>query len=165
MAKLSEKQADLFRGKNWATVVTLREDGSPHATPVWIDTDGENAIVFVDSEPSHALRKRAVLRSGEIAPVRDDALGVAEAMYDPDLVVAYAATEAELESARAVIGVVARRFGGPPLYARVDQLHDSDGAPVVLELEAIEPSLYLDLAPGSAERLADAIIARAQRGR
>jgi PPOX class probable F420-dependent enzyme len=44
MAKLSEKQADLFRGKNWGTVVTLREDGSPHSTPVWIDTDGENVI-------------------------------------------------------------------------------------------------------------------------
>jgi PPOX class probable F420-dependent enzyme len=44
MAKLSEKQADLFRGKNWGTVVTLRSDGSPHATPVWIDTDGENVL-------------------------------------------------------------------------------------------------------------------------
>jgi PPOX class probable F420-dependent enzyme len=44
MAKLSEKQAELLRGKNWGTVVTLREDGSPHATPVWIDTDGENVI-------------------------------------------------------------------------------------------------------------------------
>jgi PPOX class probable F420-dependent enzyme len=44
MAKLSEKQAELFRGKNWGTVVTLREDGSPHATPVWIDTDGEHVI-------------------------------------------------------------------------------------------------------------------------
>jgi PPOX class probable F420-dependent enzyme len=44
MAKLSEKQAELFRGKNWGTVVTLRDDGSPHSTPVWIDTDGENVI-------------------------------------------------------------------------------------------------------------------------
>lgn len=44
MAKLSESQAELFRGKNWATVVTLREDGSPHATPVWIDTDGEDVL-------------------------------------------------------------------------------------------------------------------------
>ncbi len=44
MATLSDTQADLFRGKNWATVVTLREDGSPHATPVWIDTDGTNVI-------------------------------------------------------------------------------------------------------------------------
>ena len=44
MPKLSEKQAELLRGKNWGTVVTLREDGSPHATPVWIDTDGENVL-------------------------------------------------------------------------------------------------------------------------
>jgi PPOX class probable F420-dependent enzyme len=45
MAKLTEKQAELFRGKNWGTVVTLRADGSPHATPVWIDTDGEHVIL------------------------------------------------------------------------------------------------------------------------
>ena len=44
MAKLSEKEAALFRGRNWATVTTLRSDGSPHSTPVWIDTDGENVI-------------------------------------------------------------------------------------------------------------------------
>jgi PPOX class probable F420-dependent enzyme len=44
MAKLTDKQAGLFRGKNWGTVVTLRKDGSPHATPVWIDTDGENVL-------------------------------------------------------------------------------------------------------------------------
>ena len=44
MAKLSEKQAALFRGKNWGTVTTLREDGSPHSTPVWVDTDGERVL-------------------------------------------------------------------------------------------------------------------------
>jgi PPOX class probable F420-dependent enzyme len=44
MAKLSEKQAELLRGKNWGTVTTLRKDGSPHSTPVWIDTDGENVL-------------------------------------------------------------------------------------------------------------------------
>jgi PPOX class probable F420-dependent enzyme len=45
MAKLSEKEAALFRGRNWGTVTTLRSDGSPHSTPVWIDTDGENVIL------------------------------------------------------------------------------------------------------------------------
>jgi PPOX class probable F420-dependent enzyme len=44
VTKLTEKQAELLRGKNWGTVVTLRGDGSPHATPVWIDTDGENVL-------------------------------------------------------------------------------------------------------------------------
>ena len=44
MTKLTEKQAELFRGRNWATVTTLRADGSPHSTPVWVDTDGENVV-------------------------------------------------------------------------------------------------------------------------
>lgn len=44
MSNLTDKQAELLRGKNWATVVTLRKDGSPHATPVWIDTDGEHVL-------------------------------------------------------------------------------------------------------------------------
>jgi PPOX class probable F420-dependent enzyme len=44
MAKLSESQAALLRGRNWGTVTTLRADGSPHSTPVWIDTDGENVL-------------------------------------------------------------------------------------------------------------------------
>jgi PPOX class probable F420-dependent enzyme len=44
MAILTDKQADLFRGKNWGVVTTLREDGSPHSTPVWVDSDGEHVL-------------------------------------------------------------------------------------------------------------------------
>jgi PPOX class probable F420-dependent enzyme len=44
MTTLTDKQAELFRGKNWGTVTTLRQDGSPHSTPVWIDTDGEHVL-------------------------------------------------------------------------------------------------------------------------
>jgi PPOX class probable F420-dependent enzyme len=44
MAILTEKQADLFRGKNWGVVTTLRDDGSPHSTPVWVDSDGEHVL-------------------------------------------------------------------------------------------------------------------------
>jgi hypothetical protein len=126
-----------------------------------VDSDGEVAIVFIDGEPSHALLKRAVLRPDEVAPIRDDAIGAAEAMYDPTLVLAGSATDVQLRFARAVMAEVARRFGGPPLYARVDQVRAADGSPVLLELEAIEPNLYFDQAPGVAERLADAMLARA----
>ena len=45
MAMLSEKQAALFNDRNWGVIATVREDGSPHATPVWIDYDGENVLV------------------------------------------------------------------------------------------------------------------------
>ena len=45
MATLNEKQAALFTGRNWGVIATIREDGSPQATPVWVDYDGENVLV------------------------------------------------------------------------------------------------------------------------
>jgi PPOX class probable F420-dependent enzyme len=45
MAKLTDKQAALFTGRNWGVIATVREDGSPQATPVWVDYDGENVLV------------------------------------------------------------------------------------------------------------------------
>ena len=45
MARLTEKQAKLFTDRNWGVIATIREDGSPQATPVWIDYDGENVLV------------------------------------------------------------------------------------------------------------------------
>jgi glutathione synthase/RimK-type ligase-like ATP-grasp enzyme len=127
-----------------------------------VDEVGETAVVMVDGEFSHALRKRAVLRADEVAPVRSDAIGAAETMYDPGLVTAGEASEAEIETARAVVADLERRFGSVPLYARVDLLAAPDGTPVLLELEAIEPNFYFHQAPGSARRLARAVVARAR---
>jgi PPOX class probable F420-dependent enzyme len=45
MATLSEKQAKLFADPQLGRDATIREDGSPRATPVWIDYDGENVLV------------------------------------------------------------------------------------------------------------------------
>lgn len=126
-----------------------------------VDITGETAIVCLDGEPSHVLRKAAVLRPDEVAPVRDDAVGAAEVMYDPELVVAGEAAEAEFDLAREVVDHVSRRFKYVPLYARVDMVAGPAGTPVLMELEAVEPNLYLDQAPGSAERVAAAIVARA----
>ena len=44
LAKLTEKQAQLFLGKNFGAVATIRPDGTPHVTPVWIDYDGEHVL-------------------------------------------------------------------------------------------------------------------------
>jgi glutathione synthase/RimK-type ligase-like ATP-grasp enzyme len=128
-----------------------------------VDDAGETAIVFVDGCASHQLRKRAVLTGEGVAPTRDDQIGAAEAMYDPQLVTIVTAEDDELGVAGAVLDVLARRFAGLPLYARIDVARGNDGRPVLLELEAVEPSLYLGLAPGAADRLADAIIARAEQ--
>ena len=45
MTTLNEKQAKLFTDRNWGVIATIRADGSPQATPVWIDYDGENVLV------------------------------------------------------------------------------------------------------------------------
>jgi hypothetical protein len=129
-----------------------------------VDERGETAVVLVDGEVSHTLRKGSVLAPDEVAPLRDDPLGVAEAMYDPHLVQASPAAIDELALAHAVLAHVREVFGSTPLQMRVDMVRASDGRPVVLEVEAVEPHLYLDLVPGSAERLVDAVLRRLDRG-
>jgi hypothetical protein len=126
-----------------------------------VDGAGETAVLCIDGEPAHALRKGPVLRPDEIAPVREGGAGAAEVMYDPELVVATEATEAELVNARAIVAHLAERFDYLPLYARVDTVPGADGEPILLELEVIEPSFYLDQVPATTAVVADAILGRA----
>jgi hypothetical protein len=102
------------------------------------------------------LHKRPVLRQDGVAPVTDHPLGVAAVMLDDDLVGPGTADAAQTDLAHAVHDEIAERFG-VPLYARVDLVPGPDGSPVLLELEAIEPALYLWTAPGAVERLARAV--------
>ena len=123
-----------------------------------VDERGESALVFLGGELSHTLRKRAILRPDEVAPASEGELGVARAMLEPDLVSAGEASPAELRFAEGVIAEVSARFG-QPLYARVDLLADEQGEPLLLELEAVEPNLYMAHAEGACERLARAVLA------
>jgi hypothetical protein len=141
----------------------LRADGRTAMVQPYlgaVDDRGETALVFFAGELSHVLRKRAVLRPDEEAPLRDDAIGSAEVMWRDDLVRAGEAGEDEITVAEGVLGSLLERFGHPPLYLRVDLLNDPGRGPVVLETEAVEPALYLSTAPGAAERLADAVVTR-----
>jgi glutathione synthase/RimK-type ligase-like ATP-grasp enzyme len=104
---------------------------------------GERSLLFIAGELTHAVRRSA------------------PAGYGPDYAdacppVVPAADEVAL--ARAVLGAV----GAPTLYARVDLLRDDAGAPCLLELELVEPSLFLGQAPPAVARLAAAIAARAR---
>ncbi len=45
MAKLTDRQIEFLKEPYIAEFVTLMKDGSPHITPVWIDTDGEHVLV------------------------------------------------------------------------------------------------------------------------
>jgi hypothetical protein len=123
-----------------------------------VDREGETALVFIAGEPAHVLTKRAVLAPDEVAPVRDDVLGAAEAMYDPTLVTPGEARDDQWALGRRVIGHLHDRFDTVPLIARVDTVREPGGSPVLMELEAVEPNLYLRQAPATAELLAEAIL-------
>ena len=46
MAKLTDAQAEVVKGsRSFASLATLRKDGSPHITPIWVDYDGENVVI------------------------------------------------------------------------------------------------------------------------
>jgi len=129
-----------------------------------VESAGETAVVMLGGEVSHVLRKGPLLSPDEVAPIRtDDALNVAEIMYDPDLVVPGTAEKDEIELAHSILEAMRKRFGSIPLVARVDMLRDGAGLPVLLELEAIEPNLYFSQVPDAADTLADAIVARLER--
>lgn len=114
--------------------------------------EGEIALVFLDGELSHAMHKGPLLAldvpAVEVGFRAEQMRVVAEPA--PDVVAL----------GRRALGAVHARFGGPLLYARADILRDAAGEPAVLELELIEPSLFLDFVPGAAQALARAIVAR-----
>lgn len=102
---------------------------------------GERCFVWIDGRITHGIRKRPRFEGTDehVDPVTD--------LTQADQALAHAA----LATLPAI-----------PLFARVDVV-DHEGRPVVTELETIEPSLYLDSAPGTADRLAAAIV-RSVRG-
>ncbi|HWJ05591.1 MAG TPA: hypothetical protein VNS57_07350 [Steroidobacteraceae bacterium] len=113
-----------------------------------VDTAGETALIYFDGVPSHAIRKGPLLRLGD---------GLVEGLFAPEEIVARSPSEDEQELAAAAHAAMPFET---PLYARIDMIRAAGGGPVVLELELTEPSVFLAHAPGSAERLAHAILAR-----
>jgi hypothetical protein len=119
-----------------------------------IDTAGETALIYVDGEFSHAIRKDPMLPASIVHPMAGPAL------YVEETIEARAPSDAELAVGAAITAAVRTRFGADQLYARVDLLPGPDG-PVLVELELTEPSLFLQHSAGAAKRFAAAIAARA----
>ncbi|MFL5322102.1 MAG: RimK family alpha-L-glutamate ligase [Myxococcaceae bacterium] len=104
-----------------------------------VEGHGERSLVYIGGEFSHAVRKPPLLKAVE-RPSDDVVPAIAEAD--------------ELELAKRVLAAVESEL----LYARVDLARDESGRPMLMELEVIEPSLFLRHAKGAADRLAEAII-------
>ncbi|WP_221934890.1 ATP-grasp domain-containing protein [Georgenia yuyongxinii] len=105
-------------------------------------TRGEISMLFFGGVHSHTVRK--VPAAGDFRV--QTAYGARTVQVEP--------TAAEL----AVAGAALAAVPGEVTYARVD-LVEYDGAPALMELELIEPELFLPYAPGSAGRFADHLVA------
>jgi hypothetical protein len=137
-----------------AHVAALHADGHDVLLQPYLDAvdgaEAETALVFLDGALSHAMRKGPLLTlDGGPVDLLFQTEQMSRAEPEPDVVAL----------GRRAHALVERRFGRP-LYARVDVLRDGAGEPAVLEVELVEPSLFLDYAPGSAQALARAIVAR-----
>jgi glutathione synthase/RimK-type ligase-like ATP-grasp enzyme len=105
---------------------------------------GEDTLVVIDGQYTHALRKRA--KAGDFR-VQDD----------------YGGTLHACEPSDAQRGLAAQAMAAcpqVPAYGRVDMVLGTDGGPCVMELELIEPELWLRRHPACAAAFAAAIAAR-----
>lgn len=105
---------------------------------------GELSVFFFGGARAHAVRKVAAV--GDFRVQRE--YGGAFTLVEPsaaEVAVAHAALAAAPET---------------PFYARVDLVPDAAGRPLLMELELIEPDLYLDLAPDRGANFARALAER-----
>jgi glutathione synthase/RimK-type ligase-like ATP-grasp enzyme len=109
--------------------------------------DGEWSFMFFDGAFSHAAIKRAA--PGEFR-VQAEYGGAVSRIDAPRGLVAQATH---------VMRALDARSPDPPLYARVDGIVRDD-ALLLMELELIEPNLFLEQDPGAADRFAAAIVGR-----
>ena len=117
----------------------------------FIDERGETGLLYFGGRFSHAFRKGAILTHGEM--VHND-------LYVEEEISARTPKDQERDLGDAVVGWLTRRFGEAPLYARVDMVKGSRGVPVLMEVELAEPSFFLHVSPGSAERFVAAVLGR-----
>lgn len=110
-----------------------------------VDTYGERSLVWIDGEVTHAIRKAPRFAGGQ------ESVSEGEVEIAPE----------ERAFARRVLQPLEEKL----LYARVDMVVDGDGAPRLMELELIEPSLFLKQCPRALDRFAAAILRRAAAGR
>ncbi len=103
--------------------------------------EGEVSAMVYDGRLSHALRKIPAKGDFRVQSL----YGAREVEHAPN------------EAERAAIDAAVAALPERPLYARVDIAPGNDGAPVVMEVELVEPYHYPEQGPGCGQRFADAL--------
>lgn len=112
-----------------------------------VESSGEHCLVYLDGAFSHAVGKNPLTRGGRWAGLPE---GVPVEAAPDEL----AAAAAVLDAATAALVPAG---GDDLLYARVDLVRGSDGRPLLLELELVEPTLFLADHPAGLARLLAAL--------
>ncbi|WP_239016674.1 ATP-grasp domain-containing protein [Sphingorhabdus pulchriflava] len=111
-----------------------------------IAEDGEYSLFYFGGHFSHAISKHPA--DGDFR-VQEQFGGVERGIDAPDD--AKAMAEAALAATDKLLDC------GPLTYARIDMVRDSEGKFRLMELELIEPSLFLHFAPDEGSLFADAV--------
>jgi len=124
--------------------VLARHDAMLQPFLTSLEAEGELSLIYIDGSFSHAARKLPAGGDFRVQSIWGGTFASATPSAE-HLAVAERAL-AQLDEA--------------PLYARVDLVTDLNGNPALIELELIEPNLYLTTHPAGAAALAEAALLR-----
>ena len=122
-------------------------DGGPAASAMIqpylpaIEQEGEISLIYLGGAFSHAIRKRPQAGDFRVQPEYDGIIIPHEPAAD------------ERAAAERILAAVEEEL----LYARIDLVRDPVGRPVLMELELVEPDLYLGYDPQAGARFAAAV--------
>ena len=142
--------ASAWQTINWSPGASL--DGGPTGPAMIqpflpaIEREGEVSLVYADGRFSHAIAKRP--RAGDFRVQPEWGANIAPHSPAPD----------EVAAAEAILA----RIEEPLLYARIDLVRGLDGAPVLMELELVEPDLYLEFDPAGGAAFVEAVATAAR---
>ncbi|MCA9580741.1 MAG: hypothetical protein KC416_03035 [Myxococcales bacterium] len=121
---------------SFAMELTTHRDAMIQPYVASVDDYGERSLIWIDGELTHAIRKAPRLAGDQ------------ENITGP-----FPIDERERALALAALGHLTDEL----LYARIDIAQDTQGLPMLMELELTEPSLYLPYSDNALARLADAV--------
>jgi glutathione synthase/RimK-type ligase-like ATP-grasp enzyme len=122
--------------------VLSRQDAMAQPFLPSLEKEGELSLVYINGAFSHAVRKHPAPGDFRVQSI----WGGTFAQATPDA------------GHLAIANRALAHLNDPPLYARVDLVNDLNDNPALIELELIEPNLYLTTHPSSVERLANAVL-------
>jgi glutathione synthase/RimK-type ligase-like ATP-grasp enzyme len=109
-----------------------------------LEAQGELSLTYIDGTLTHAVRKRPAPGDFRVQSI----WGGTMTRADPE--------PPHVQLAEQALSTLEE----PPLYARADLVTGPTGDPCLIELELIEPNLYLSQNPAAAKTLADAALAQ-----